>query len=313
MIKECILKLCEGHGGQFFTKEDRANFVFLSDTVDLIVAYLDQQLLQVKQMSDFRSMVYALVKALEETRHKLMRLIRKESTLTDSFEIFELTLRRYLEQFRRMFPIGGGVVPPLSVIEDLQARAIWARQCGADKYFVRFSHFEREVIVPQFGQCSSVSKSADFQAFLRYMVNFPADDMVTVYKWNLLTRLFGPYEKFTENFSKICLGRGFLGLINRIKAREILAVQGKDTILIRFSRTEPEFLAFTYQDGNGIGHQINCDKNRKIIPVEQFLRERFLHFQLVNTYLNVKAIVGPNGKATLNTYADRASGGYLIT
>jgi hypothetical protein len=40
------------------------------------------------------------------------------------------------------------------------------------------------------------------------------------------------------------LGRGFLGLINRIKAREILTLEpGKNVLLLRFSRTAPDFLA----------------------------------------------------------------------
>lgn len=41
--------------------------------------------------------------------------------------------------------------------------------------------------------------------------------MMTVYKWNLLLRLFGPYDQFLDNFRNLVLKRGFLGLINRIK------------------------------------------------------------------------------------------------
>ncbi len=34
-------------------------------------------------------------------------------------------------------------------------------------------------------------------------------------RWEVLTRLFGPYHEFIENFSNYVLGSGFLGLINR--------------------------------------------------------------------------------------------------
>jgi len=34
-------------------------------------------------------------------------------------------------------------------------------------------------------------------------------------RWEVLTRLFGPYHEFIENFTKYVLGKGFLGLINR--------------------------------------------------------------------------------------------------
>jgi len=99
---------------------------------------------------------------------------------------------------------------------------------------------------------------------MQFFLNFPKDDTVTVSKyatnpssfqpsspakklttglslsrrWNLLTRLFGPYENFYQNFKTYVLGQGFLGLINRIRAEEIL----KDYpyhVLIRFSRTAP--------------------------------------------------------------------------
>jgi hypothetical protein len=69
------------------------------------------------------------------------------------------------------------------------------------------------VIEPEFPE----AKDESFQEHLHYFLNFPADDMLTVYKWNLLLRLFGPYDQFTYNFRTLVLERGFLGLINRIK------------------------------------------------------------------------------------------------
>jgi hypothetical protein len=57
----------------------------------------------------------------------------------------------------------------------------------------------------------------------------------------------------------IVLGRGFLGLINRIKAREVLTLDSsKCILLLRFSRTAPEYLAISFKDESGnIGHRIN--------------------------------------------------------
>jgi hypothetical protein len=45
-----------------------------------------------------------------------------------------------------------------------------------------------------------------------------SDNTVTVYKWHILTRLFGPWEHFFDNIKQYVLGKGFLGLINRIRA-----------------------------------------------------------------------------------------------
>jgi hypothetical protein len=59
--------------------------------------------------------------------------------------------------------------------------------------------------------------------------------MITTYKWNLMTGIFG-FKKFYENFVKYALRQGFLGLINRIKAEEILNQQSNQRYLLRFSR-----------------------------------------------------------------------------
>jgi hypothetical protein len=59
--------------------------------------------------------------------------------------------------------------------------------------------------------------------------------MITTYKWNLITRIFG-FENFYQKFRKNALRKGFLGLINLIKAKEILSEQKNRYYLIRFSR-----------------------------------------------------------------------------
>jgi hypothetical protein len=61
---------------------------------------------------------------------------------------------------------------------------------------------------------------------------------VTVYKWHILTRLFGPWDSFFDNIKLYVMGQGFLGLINRIRAEELLR-DAPDQLLIRFSRTIP--------------------------------------------------------------------------
>jgi hypothetical protein len=50
---------------------------------------------------------------------------------------------------------------------------------------------------------------------------------------------------------------------------------------MRFSRTEPEFLAFSYKNSRGqIGHQINRDDQGDIIPIETFIAKRFPGYAL---------------------------------
>ena len=52
------------------------------------------------------------------------------------------------------------------------------------------------------------SSQSFFMLHLRYFANFPEDDdVVTVFKWNLLLRLFGPMDSFRENFQKKIFSR----------------------------------------------------------------------------------------------------------
>ena len=53
--------------------------------------------------------------------------------------------------------------------------------------------------------------------------------------------MFGPWDSFMENFTKYVLGQGFLGLINRIQAEEVLS-KYPNCVLMRFSRTYPTCL-----------------------------------------------------------------------
>lgn len=92
--------------------------------------------------------------------------------MTDSFEVFDLAIRRYLEQFKRMFPINT-IVPPLSVIVDPEARAMWEKCFGAAHY-VKFATFELAIIVKEFE-----NKDPRLLQFLRLFLNFPQDDIIT--------------------------------------------------------------------------------------------------------------------------------------
>jgi len=279
----------------------------------LLMDYFDMQTQPIKDIPEFKQLVLSALARVEEILAIINKINLKEAYITDSFEIFELTLRRTLEQFKKMFPLGKPAPEPSSIIEDAKAKAVWELYAGKDKYFIPFSQFEQSIIAKEFGD----NHDEKFHQYLKFFINFPADDIVTTYKWNLLIRLFGPYDKFVDTFSRIALGRGFLGLINRIKANEILTMYGsnEDTFLIRFSRTEPEFLAFSFRHVNTIQHHINCDKNKNIIPVDVFIKEVFPNYKTVQHRLDIKTIVGGKGAnqtLTLGDYSQVSSGGYIV-
>jgi len=238
----------------------------------------------------------------------LDRILSKQSVITPNFDIFELILRRYLQQLKWMFPIGKVEFPPSKLIADQKAREVWEHYVGEDKYFINFDEFYDLVVSEEIKKIvSGPWDKKRFKQFYSYFVNFPDDSLMSTYKWNLLMKLFGPFDSFGLNFSKVAFGQGFVGLVNRIQAQEILTLQyEKKSVLIRFSRTEPEFLAFSFKDTEKgiIGHQLNKNSNNQLIPVEQFLQTHFKGFTLVNQQINLNAILG----RPMVNYAETLSG-----
>lgn len=174
---------------------------------------------------------------------------------------------------------------PSEMIQDPKARLIWETHVGKETYFIDFETFYEQVLMQEMRE----KVDSNFRYYMGFFLNFPKDDTVTVSKWNLLTRLFGPYDLFYSNFKTFVLGQGFLGLINRIRAEEIL----KDYpyhVLIRFSRTAPLVLAFSVNRGGYIQHYTNAPSQRSAlgledsmenIPITTFLQEQFPRAPLV--------------------------------
>eukprot|EP01104_Vermistella_antarctica_P011965 TRINITY_DN338_c0_g1_i1.p1 TRINITY_DN338_c0_g1~~TRINITY_DN338_c0_g1_i1.p1 ORF type:complete len:498 (+),score=120.75 TRINITY_DN338_c0_g1_i1:425-1918(+) len=305
----------------FLVEEDRSRLAFLKATLDLVVTYLSRHSTSVFVEPDFQALVTALVDRLHQIRHMLAKIYRRESAMTTNFDVFELTLRRALDQLQWLFPVGQlPSYKPESKIESCEAREAWIAAFGIGTYIVHFDSFVSQVIekTPSYKRLTT-EEMAKALLFLRYFIDFPSDDMITPYNWNQLVRLFGPYEHFVENFLSIALGGGFLGLINRIQAQEILLLNPSPrAVVIRFSRTQPNYLAFTYKDTTRcdgvpqIGNLLNSNPNtREVIPCSEFMRSQFLGFKLVPQRLNVGTIIGESSAASLVEYASRHNG-YVV-
>jgi len=199
---------------------------FLKETLDLILQYLSDQKIIIRRIFEYNELLKILETQLDETLKMIDRILNNQSVLTPNFDIFELILRRYLQQLQWMFSIDQVQFPPSKLIEDEQARKVWEIYVGEDKYVINFEEFFDLVISQEINK--NLFDSCDkqrFKQFLCYFINFPNDNLMSTYKWNLLMRLFGPYDSFCLNFSKVAFGKGFVGLINRIQAQELLTLQ----------------------------------------------------------------------------------------
>lgn len=253
---------------------------------------------------------------LLETTEILVQVKAGRITLNANFDIIELSLRRYYAHFVLMFSPTGQASSlfeyPSEMIHDLQARQIWNTYVGQDKYFVDFERFYDDVLSKEI-QKHMGSVNEEYKYYMKYFLNFPKDDTVTVSKWNLLTRLFGPYKHFFSNFTKYVLGHGFLGLINRIRAEEILK-DHPHCVLIRFSRTAPLVLAFSVSRGNKIQHYTNAPSQRAAlglpeskenIPINVFLSQQFPDASLVPMRVDGRLVAT---KETLSHYCEQVAG-----
>ena len=318
--KQLISEYCQSaenpEDPRSITRENRARLIFLTDTIELILLYLSQQLADVLAIQAYVAILNATKEQMLQTKEMISRIVKKSATMTPNFDIFELTLRRYQCQLTQMFPPPPQrtqiVSNPSLIITDPAAKQIWEQSFGHYCYFVSFETFERDIVQKQIFTENKVSDPVLFVKYLRYFLNFPSDNMVTTYKWNSLTTLFGPFREFARNFSTYALAHGFLGLTNRINAYEILTLKHtRRVLLLRLSRTEPEFLAFSYKNSKGeIGHQVNKDKNGQPISISVFLKQRFPGYDLVDERLDIDAILGKKNSSTLCDYAD-GSYGYI--
>mmetsp|Transcript_25633 Transcript_25633/g.35551 ORF Transcript_25633/g.35551 Transcript_25633/m.35551 type:complete len:384 (-) Transcript_25633:444-1595(-) len=312
LVSTIIFRICQEADAERFylKKEDRTRLQFLKDTLDRLNNFISQQEEVVKRLTSYRTLLLILRTRLEDVLVILQKIERRESVITPNFDIFELKLRGLLEELSALFPLSAPLATPADVISDTDARVMWLRCFGADTYLVDFKNFL--IVLNQQKILDDQDPNYHTQVlFLRYFINFPSDDVVTPYKWGVLMSLFGPFSAFSANFSKIVSGRGFLGLINRIQAYETLTLTHKPrTLLIRFSRTEPQFLAFSYKNSQGkIGHQINKDPETGLpVPIERFISMKFPNYELVNLTLNVEKIFENQSAKPLSDYAIESEG-----
>mmetsp|Transcript_29654 Transcript_29654/g.33047 ORF Transcript_29654/g.33047 Transcript_29654/m.33047 type:complete len:522 (+) Transcript_29654:269-1834(+) len=213
----------------------------------------------VKTTQCFQRLVQVLSGNIEDTTTTLEQIARDEMDISPNFDIYELTLRRYYDQLKRMFIEADDhtLHEPSTLIADEQARLLWTELFGQGRYFVKFDQFCSQVIQPLVSSHSREIDASyeDLIASLKFFVNFPRDDLVTPYKFHLLCCHWGPYSKIACNLEKYALCNGFVGLVNAIHSKHILSEistqnNGKTYVLMRFSRLHPDKLTISYMSPN---------------------------------------------------------------
>jgi len=270
---------------------DATRFRFLLDTIGKIQSFVTSQTKSVIKSQPYKRILKALLTFLKDNKAMFTYLEQHKEPLTDNFDVLELTARRYLQQLDALFPLFRAKPdPPSELIQDKKAREAWEQYTGSKTYFITFADFI-DMLKKYFPEV----ERTEFTEHLSYFVNYPNDDLICPFKWNCLMRKFGPFDEFETNFQAIVMGKGFLGLINRVTAEEILAKQPieKKLLLMRFSRTEPNFMAFSYKDEEGaIQHSLNKKDSDPSQPmnVQKYLEEKFDGFERVPQKVKIQKL-----------------------
>lgn len=312
-IQQFITAICLAANANeiVLNKESVSRLRYLNDTVALIVNYYSTQTSDALNHPAHNQLTTLILKRLNDLKGMLRQIRKYETPLTENFDIFELKLRGALEEIRTLFPKNKKIPKPYEVIDEIAARKHWVDGLGENTYFVGFQQLltmleSMKLFKP------NVSGYSETVSLLQYFVGYPADELITTYKWNQLIHLFGSSCMLYDNICKFACGAGFLGLINRIQAFEILSKTISTRIfLIRNSRTEPQFLAFSYKNSKGIiRHQVNKDSvTGRPIPVSEFVAKKFPSYTLVPRKVDLeKILMTSNMPEPLTEYAKRGCG-----
>eukprot|EP01126_Amoeba_proteus_P024848 TRINITY_DN24934_c0_g1_i1.p1 TRINITY_DN24934_c0_g1~~TRINITY_DN24934_c0_g1_i1.p1 ORF type:complete len:159 (-),score=23.27 TRINITY_DN24934_c0_g1_i1:157-633(-) len=104
---------------------------------------------------------------------------------------------------------------------------------------------------------------------LKFLLNFPRDDVITTYKWNCVLCQWGSLSNLLTNFRNVVLHEGFVGFMSAKVACQILKKFEGDNILVRFSLSRPELLAIDYSCKSVIVHE----RKPPQVDISFFLRD----------------------------------------
>jgi len=265
---------------------------FMRGTITLLQGYVVEQMgrgtwTTMRDCWCYLPLILNITNQVSETLQMLDELLAGRFTITVNFDIFELAMRKYYEEITVMFPsvCESPAEADLDVIiHDKDALECWQTHFGEGLRIVSYDMFVDRVVRQHWPQ-ELINER--FMGHLAHFFNFPRDNFFTAYRFNLLVSLFGPFESVATNFTKYVLCPGFLGLINMLKAEEILTQLlpqlRRSTVLMRFSRRKPDLFAFSSIDvrTGKVEHRRNVNKIGQSVPIGQYLARAFPGYDLV--------------------------------
>lgn len=314
IISSHILKKLEhirsmGHDGG-----TRTRFSYLEKTITDSMIYFNFQLesetwKSYAEKNVMIGLIETYLRQLSEIEIVLDNFIAGTYKMTVNFDILEISIRRINTETGRLFPMDERKYDIIfsNHIKDVFARDVWNEVFGEKCAGVSFFRFNEKIM----GTWDlDDDKIQMMQKCVSHLFNIPHNNIMTVYKFNSLVQLYGPYNKIAENIHKFVLTPecGFGGLLNTIGATEILKYaqpfSSKLLILIRFSRCDPELFSFSYINSEGlVEHVRNITADGDILSITTML-EKYRYHQLARIHIDPQlfGITNTVSIATQTTY-----------
>lgn len=271
--------------GTYATPQTLERFKLLRESLNDVNEYI-MSLIKTRVWVNYTStklliiLLESLYKQLDEICESLLQINHSRLTVTVNFDVFELAIKRELAELFKLFPSDGTLFTPIFSLHICEQDAIdvWQQIVGQTCPVMSFSKFINTIVVTwENGNDPIMHK------YLAHLFNFPRDNLMTVYRFRVLNKLFGPYQQISQNFRNIVMsdGCGFVGLMNKVGAEEtltqLLPKLKNNTVLIRFSRCLPEFFAFTSINifTGALEHYRNINAQNKSIPIKKYISLMF--------------------------------------
>lgn len=247
------------------------------------------------EKSVFIILLESLQKQLNDVYETLVQIHECVTHVTVNFDIFELSLRKLYYEMRTLFPIKIQNYTDnfASHIRDEESRMVWETTFGKNCAAVSINVFFEQVV-----HSWKNGTNVLFKKYLEHLFNFPRDDIITVFRFHTMACLYGPYNKIPENFNRFVMkeNSGFVGLMNTVGAEQLLTQLlpslEHNTVLIRFSRREPEMFAFTSVNitTRRFEHRRNITTSGKIIPIDEYISLYFPGYVIAKLDLDPECV-----------------------
>ena len=284
--------------------EDKNRIDFLNDTAYNILSHIINTKHDVTNQA-VNFLLEKISKTIQQTVITLTNAYNKKELLTMNFDIFELTLRRNYQEIKSLRLLKEMSISPSSMIEEYRGRFLWNKICGKCCELVDWKKLREEVIEPY------ITRDISILLLILYFLDYPNTGKISYYQWNLFLRCFGPFDKISSTLEYISQ-KGFLGIVNRITANEILDAEGNGKFLIRLSRTQPKYLAFSAKTYDGsILHFLNKDDDGNIIPVQYYIETTLKKYNPINYTIDLSQLDLSDTDFPLCKYAALDKTGYI--